>query len=119
MGYDKTYRKRNPWFAPYDNAKTRCTNPKNISYKNYGGRGIDCELSLKEAKELWFRDNADSMKRPSLDRIDNDGNYSAKNCRFIELSENIGNSNRIRVVTDKQREAGRLNLKKWHDSRVY
>ena len=29
------------------------------------------------------------MKRPSIDRINNDGHYELSNCRFIEASENI------------------------------
>lgn len=41
-------------------------------------------------KWLWVRDNAFDLIKPSLDRINSKENYSYDNCRFIELSKNIG-----------------------------
>jgi hypothetical protein len=45
-------------------------------------------MSLNDFIYLWERDRASLMKRPSIDRIDGNGNYEIRNCRFIEGSEN-------------------------------
>lgn len=74
--------------------KKRCNNPNANSYSYYGGKGIKTFLTLDDIKFLWERDNADSMDRPSIDRIDSDGDYAVENCRFIEMSENIRRPNR-------------------------
>ena len=68
----------------WQNLKSRCGNPKDISYKRYGGRGILLKLERADIVYLWKRDGADSMEHPSLDRIDSDGHYELNNCRFIE-----------------------------------
>lgn len=65
--------------------KHRC---KNINDNNYGGRGIKCLLSLEDLKVIWLRDEAKNINQASVDRIDNDGNYSLDNCRFISRSQN-------------------------------
>ena len=85
----KKYRKLNPWMSSYYCAKNRCNNPKNKKYKQYGGRGIKTLMTPEDFKYLWFRDKAYFLKKASIDRIDNDGNYELENCRFIELSENV------------------------------
>jgi hypothetical protein len=54
--------------------KFRCENPNCERYKNYGGRGIKCLITKEEIKELWYRDKAYEMKKPSIDRIENNGN---------------------------------------------
>ena len=89
LKYRTLYRFKNKLKILLRTIKTRCENAKVINYKWYGKKGIKCLLSLDDLKFLWKRDKAYLMKRPSIDRIDNDGNYTLENCRFIELSENI------------------------------
>ena len=88
--YAKVYMKKYydiPWNRTFHTIKQRCKiNPKYVS------RGIKCLITCEEIKELWFRDKGWLLERPSIDRINNDGNYTFDNCRFIELSENIKRS---------------------------
>jgi len=91
------------FFRILKNIKQRCNNPSASGYKYYGGRGIGCLITVTEIIKLWFRDKAHLMKKPSIDRINNDGHYCLDNCRFIELSENVKKShidrkNRKKVI---------------------
>lgn len=67
----------------------RCTNPNSNAFEYYGGRGIECLVTSRELMELYFRDKAHKMRRPSIDRIDSDGHYEPKNLRFVELRVNV------------------------------
>jgi len=87
--YQKQWYQKHPWLNSYQSAKQRCTNIHNNRYYCYGGRGIKFLMAKEEFKKLWFRDKAYEMHKPSIDRIDNDGNYEYSNCRFIELTDNI------------------------------
>ena len=60
-------------------------------YKNraYLKNKVKNFLTLNDLEYLWFRDKAYLMKQPSIDRIDSSKNYTLKNCRYIELKENI------------------------------
>jgi len=82
-----------PWKHTLNNIKTRCNNKNRCSYHRYGGRGIECRISEEELEQLWYRDRAYEMKKPSIDRIDNDGHYELDNCQFIEISKNIAKRN--------------------------
>lgn len=80
--------KNNPWYNSYNNAKQRCENPNNPNYPWWGAKGIKFLLTREECKKLWIRDSADKLKFPTIDRVDNDGNYTYENCQFIENVEN-------------------------------
>lgn len=87
----KAYRSRKPWARPREWARRRCLDPKHREYPRYGGRGIQFNLTMGEAKFLFIRDDGYKLAKPSLDRIDPDKGYTLNNCRFIELLDNIRN----------------------------
>jgi hypothetical protein len=106
--------KQNPWLKTLNLIKDRCNNSRNHAYKRYGGRGIKCLITKEELKFLYKRDNASQMKKPSIDRVENDGNYELSNCRYIELSENsrrVDNSSKWKPIFQLDLE-GNL-IKKW------
>jgi hypothetical protein len=78
-----------PWEVSYHNARTRCNNPKHEHYKYYGGRGIKFLMAIEDFRKLWIRDKANQMRKPTIDRKENDGNYTFENCRFVELVDNL------------------------------
>ena len=72
---------RNIWSA----CKQRCYNPKHPKYENYGGRGIGvCE---EWATDFWkfVEEMAPTYRRGwTLERMDVNGDYSRKNCIWID-----------------------------------
>lgn len=79
---------KTPFLIKLVSIRSRCNSPSNVSYKQYGGKGIKCNLTIEDLIFLWKRDKAWLLKYPSIDRIDTKGNYERNNCRYIERFEN-------------------------------
>ena len=81
--------------------RERCRRHDNVSYPNYGGRGIDVCPEWKEsftAFRDWAMSNGYSSEL-SLDRIENDLDYSPSNCKWSTKSEQARNTRSNRFVT--------------------
>lgn len=84
---------RDPIHVVWSRMINRCHNPNDIGFKNYGSRGISvCDDWRKSFKlfRAWAVNNGHNFGL-QIDRIDNNGNYEPRNCRFVTNLENSRN----------------------------
>lgn len=97
-------------FKSWDQMKQRCLNPNNHAYAAYGGRGVKICREWLVAFLNFYRDMGIRPIDTSLDRIDNDGNYSCGhcdecvaegwilNCRWATAKEQCNNRNNNHII---------------------
>lgn len=100
-------------YGIWNGMKARCLSKNNPSYSRYGKRGIKIceEWSKFEAFRDWSLLNGynDTL---TIDRIDNDGDYEPKNCRWTVVKVQSNNTRR-NVKIDFQGET--YTISEWSD----
>lgn len=88
-----------PEYRVWNAMVERCSNPKNIGYENYGGRGIKvCERWMKFSNFI-----SDMGRRPlggTIERENNNGDYEPANCSWNTHAQQSLNkrTNRVLVI---------------------
>lgn len=87
---------KHPLYKVWWSMKERCYSQNHKAYHNYGGRGIIiCDEWLSNFLNFYEWSHLNGYKEGlSIDRINNDDNYSPENCRWITVSENTAKANK-------------------------
>lgn len=91
---------KDPLYQVWRGMKDRCLNPNSKERKYYGGRGIEICDQWKDDFQAFYdwSINNGYAKGLSIDRIDNNGNYSPDNCRWATRSMQARNKRDTVIV---------------------
>jgi hypothetical protein len=88
-------------YTSWANMIQRCCNPKNSWFSDYGGRGIRvCERwSGKDGFQRFLDDMGERpSNKHSIERINNNGNYTIENCKWGTSHEQSRNTRRTHFI---------------------
>lgn len=89
-----------PTYLAWLRMKQRCSDPGVLNYDFWGGRGIRvCDRWLHSFENFLADMGPIPGKGYSLDRVDNDGDYTPENCRWATRKEQNRNTRRNRLLT--------------------
>jgi hypothetical protein len=79
--------------------KQRCYNPDNHNYRLYGGRGISvCQHWMDDFTAFFADMGQRPSERHSLERKNNNGNYTPENCVWALPHEQAANRRRSILI---------------------
>lgn len=89
---------RSSEYTTWVNMIQRCTNPKNPQWGRYGQRGIRIHQAWFDFENFFDDMGSRPSPKHTIDRIDNDGDYEAGNCRWATPREQGRNQSRNKFI---------------------
>ena len=91
-------------YSSWLNMKSRCCNPKNPHFHNYGGRGITVCQKWLDSFENFLADMGERPRGKTLDRINNELGYHKDNCKWSTPKEQSLNTRDVIKIEGKTLE---------------
>jgi uncharacterized protein YggL (DUF469 family) len=88
-----------PLYQVWQGMKARCLNPNNPHYANYGGRNIKICNEWINNFTKFVQDMGERPVGYSIDRIDNNGDYTPNNCKWSTKKEQQRNRRVTKHIT--------------------
>lgn len=98
-GHCKRNEERTPLYGVWASMKDRCVNANNKSYHRYGYRAIKVCQEWRSFDDFYKWAVTNGYRHGlTIERVDNDGDYCPKNCRWATRKEQANNTSRNRIV---------------------
>lgn len=87
-------------YKKWASMKSRCNNPKDPSYKSYGGKGLTVCAEWNDSFENFYEWSIKNGYEDGLtiDRINNSKGYFPENCRYVTYKEQNRNVCRNHLI---------------------
>lgn len=82
---------KHPLYSTWKHMISRCHNPLDRAFKNYGARGISVCDAWRNSFLAFVNDMGDKPSDYEIDRKDNNGNYCKENCHWVSPEINSNN----------------------------
>ena len=100
-GHGKHHKSNHPLYTMWKHIKQRCQNPSEKMYPYYGGRGIDICKEWQHSFQSFYDWSISNgyNKGLTIDRENNNGNYTPGNCRFVTMKVQQNNKRNNVFIT--------------------
>ncbi len=90
---------RTPTYRSWEAMVRRVSNPKVANWSEYGGRGISL-CDQWRSFDAFLRDMGERPDGTTIDRIDPNGDYEPKNCRWASAAIQSRNKRATKITMD-------------------